>query len=65
MAGAEELKAAGVQCIACLSVNDHYVMSEWGKAQGADKVVMLADEDAAYAKALGMTMDGTVLGGTR
>jgi len=60
---ADELKKKGVEVIACLSVNDAFVMDAWGKAQNAgDKVLMLADGNADFAKAVGLTMDGTGYG---
>jgi len=59
----EELKKKGVDLIACLSVNDAFVMDAWGKAQNAgEKVLMLADGNADFAKATGLTMDGTGYG---
>jgi len=64
---AEDLQKKGVDTIACLSVNDAFVMDAWGKDRGAgEKVMMLADGNADFAKALGLTMDGTKYGmGTR
>ena len=64
---AEAIKAKGVDTIACLSVNDAFVMDAWGKAQHADdKVLMLADGNGDFSKAVGLTMDGTGYGmGTR
>jgi peroxiredoxin len=60
---AEDLKKRGVEVIACLSVNDAFVMDAWGKAQNAgEKVLMLADGNADFAKATGLTMDGTGYG---
>ena len=60
---AEELKKKGVDVIACVSVNDAFVMDAWGKAQNAgEKVLMLADGNADFAKATGLTMDGTGYG---
>jgi peroxiredoxin len=60
---AEDLKQKGVEVIACLSVNDAFVMDAWGKAQNAgEKVLMLADGNADFAKATGLTMDGTGYG---
>jgi Redoxin len=48
---ADELKAKGVDAIACVSVNDAFVMSAWGQQLGAgDKVMMLADGAAEFAK---------------
>lgn len=55
---ADAIKAKGVDTIACLSVNDVFVMDAWGKAaQAGDKVLMLADGSADYAEALGLTLD--------
>jgi peroxiredoxin len=64
---ADELRRKGVDAIACLSVNDAFVMDAWGKDRGAgDKVMMLADGNADFSKAVGLTMDGTKYGmGTR
>ncbi|CAI8050190.1 Peroxiredoxin-5, mitochondrial [Geodia barretti] len=47
----EKLKAKGVEVVACVSVNDVFVMAAWGEARGADgKVRMLADHNGAYTK---------------
>jgi glutaredoxin/glutathione-dependent peroxiredoxin len=55
---AAEFKAKGVDTIACISVNDAFVMGAWGKDQGTDgKVEMLADGAAAFAKAIGLELD--------
>lgn len=55
---ADEFKAKGVDTIACISVNDAFVMGAWGKDQGTDgKVEMLADGAAAFAKAIGLELD--------
>jgi peroxiredoxin len=55
---AAELKAKGVDTIACLSVNDAFVMNAWGKDQKADgKVQMLADGNADFTKAVGLELD--------
>jgi len=60
---AEELKGKGVDLIACLSVNDAFVMGAWGKDQKVgDKVVMLADGNAEFTKAVGLAMDGSKFG---
>ncbi|HVB66364.1 MAG TPA: peroxiredoxin [Acetobacteraceae bacterium] len=54
----EALRAKGVDTVACISVNDAFVMGAWGKDQGTDgKVLMLADGSAAFAKALGLELD--------
>lgn len=58
VAQAEALKAAGVDEIWCLSVNDAFVMGAWARDQKtAGKLRMLADGDAAFAKATGLTLD--------
>ncbi len=55
---AAAMKAKGVDTIACIAVNDVFVMDAWGKDQGAgDKVTMLADGAAAFAKSLGLELD--------
>jgi len=55
---AAALKAKGVDTVACISVNDAFVMGAWGKDQGTEgKVTMLADGSAAFAKALGLELD--------
>jgi peroxiredoxin (alkyl hydroperoxide reductase subunit C) len=60
VAKADEIKAKGVDTIACLSVNDAFVMGAWGKDQGAgDKVLMLADGSAEFTLALGLELDLT------
>lgn len=63
LANYAELKAKGVDTIACLSVNDAFVMGAWGRDQHADgKIRMLADGSAAYTKALGLELDLTARG---
>lgn len=63
---ADSLKAKGVDSIACIAVNDAFVMDAWGKDQGAEgKVRMLADPGAAFTKAIGLDVDAAVLGGVR
>ncbi len=60
---AAEIKGRGVDTIACLSVNDVFVMGAWGEQQGAgDDVMMLADGNGEFAKAVGLEMDGTGFG---
>src|SRR5215469_15780876 len=57
------LKGKGIDTIACLSVNDAFVMEAWGKDQKVgDKVMMLADGNGEFARAVGLTMDGTGYG---
>jgi len=64
---AAAIKGKGVDTIACLSVNDAFVMGAWGEQQGSgDKVVMLADGNGDFTKQLGLEMDASKFGmGTR
>ena len=66
-AQAQALKAKGVDAIACVSVNDVFVMKAWGKDQGVtNEVMMLADGNGDFTKAVGLEMDGKNYGmGTR
>jgi peroxiredoxin len=60
---AEELKAKGVDAIACISVNDVFVMGAWGKAQNVgESVLLLADGNGDFTKALGLELDGSKFG---
>jgi glutaredoxin/glutathione-dependent peroxiredoxin len=60
---ADDLKAKSVDAIACVSVNDVFVMDAWGKSQNAgDKVTMLADGNGTFAKAIGLEMDASKFG---
>jgi glutaredoxin/glutathione-dependent peroxiredoxin len=63
----QALKSKGIDAVACLSVNDAFVMDAWGKDQGVEgKVMMLADGNGEFTKAMGLTMDATGYGmGTR
>jgi peroxiredoxin len=55
---AAEIKAKGVDTIACVAVNDAFVMGAWGKEHKADnKVMMLADGSAEFARAMGLELD--------
>ena len=57
---AADIKGKGIDTIACLAVNDAFVMGAWGKAQNTgDKVLMLADGAAAFTKQLGLDLDLT------
>src|SRR3954454_839214 len=59
----DALKAKGAEVVACMAVNDAFVMGAWGKDQGVgDKVVMIADGSAALTKALGLELDLTARG---
>lgn len=64
---ADAIKAKGVDLVACLSVNDVFVMDAWGKASSTNgKVEMLADGNGVFANAVGLEMDGSGFGlGTR
>ncbi len=60
---ADAIQAKGVDTVACMAVNDVFVMDAWGKDRGVgDKVLMLADGNGDYASALGLEMDGTGFG---
>jgi glutaredoxin/glutathione-dependent peroxiredoxin len=60
---ADQIKAKGVDTIACTAVNDVFVMNAWGKSGGVgDKILMLADGNGTYAKALGLELDGSKFG---
>ena len=63
----DQLMAKGVETVACISVNDPFVMEAWGKDQQVgDLVVMLADGNGEFTKAVGLEMDGSRIGlGTR
>ncbi len=62
---ADEFKAKGIDAIACLSVNDSFVMKAWQEQQNAENIVMVADGSAALSKALGLEMDTAGFGGVR
>jgi glutaredoxin/glutathione-dependent peroxiredoxin len=60
---ADQIRARGVDTIACMSVNDVFVMKAWGKSAGTgDKVLMLADGNGDYTRALGLALDATGFG---
>jgi peroxiredoxin len=60
---AQDLSDKGVDTIACVSVNDAWVMDAWGESQGVgDKIVMLADGNGDFADAMGLVMDGSGFG---
>lgn len=64
---ADDLEGKGVDTIACLAVNDAFVMGAWGEARDVDgKVTMLADGNGEFTGAVGLEMDGSGFGlGTR
>lgn len=59
---ADKIKAKGVDTIACVSVNDAFVMDAWGKDKNADEILMLADWNAEFTEALGLTLDASGAG---
>src|SRR5438067_8939875 len=64
---ADQISAKGVDTIACMAVNDVFVMNAWGKSSSVgDRILMLADGNGEYAKALGLELDAKGFGmGTR
>jgi len=63
---ADQIKAKGVDSIICLSVNDAFVMGAWGKNQNAEELLMVADGNAEFTKAVGLEADASAYGmGTR
>ena len=62
---ADEFKAQGVDMIACVSVNDVFVMRAWGEQQNAQAITLLADIAADFTKALGLEEERPDLGGVR
>jgi peroxiredoxin len=60
---ADELRAKGVDTVACVSVNDAFVMDAWGRSREVgDSVVMLADGNGDFTRAVGLELDATGLG---
>lgn len=62
VAKAGEIKGKGVDEIACISVNDPFVMGAWGKQDGSGDITMLADGNGLFADAVGLSFDGTKFG---
>jgi peroxiredoxin len=58
----DDFHARGIDTVACMSVNDVFVMDAWGKSAGADKILMLADGNGEFARALGLELDATMFG---
>jgi peroxiredoxin len=58
----EEIKAQGVDEVMCISVNDAFVMYQWGKHQGAEKVFLLPDGNGEFSRKMGMLVDKSNLG---
>ncbi len=59
---AGDLKGKGVDEIACVSVNDPFVMAAWGERDGSGDITMLADGNGQFADAVGLAMDGEKFG---
>jgi peroxiredoxin len=59
---ADELKAKGIDEIACTAVNDPFVLGAWNQASGSAAITMLADGNGDFAQAVGLTMDGSAFG---
>ena len=59
---AQELKGSGVDEIACVSVNDPFVMAAWGERDGSQDITMLADGNGEFSDAIGLSMDGAKFG---
>ena len=59
---AGDLKNKGVDEIACISVNDPFVMAAWGERDGSADITMLADGNGQFAQAVGLAMDGEKFG---
>ena len=63
---ADTLKAKGIDTIACMAVNDAFVMGAWGQAQNAEEILMLADGNGEFTSAIGLELDASGAGmGTR
>ncbi len=58
----DDFAAAGIDEVICLSVNDAFVMYQWGKAQGAEKVTLLPDGSGTFTRLMGMLVDKDNLG---
>ena len=59
---AGELKGQGIDEIACIAVNDPFVMAAWNKSDGSEDITMLSDGNGAFAEATGLTMDASKFG---
>lgn len=61
----DDIAAKGVDAVACLSVNDSFVMTSWQAAQNAENLTMIADGGAALTKEMGLVLDTSDFGGIR
>ncbi len=62
VANADKLKEKGVDTIVCLSVNDAFVMDAWGRDRNAEALLMVADGNGDFTRAMGLELDGTGFG---
>ena len=58
----DDIKAKGVGTVACMSVNDVFVMHAWGQSANAEHIQMLADGNGTFTEALGLVLDGSGFG---
>ncbi|MGX4676011.1 redoxin family protein [SAR92 clade bacterium H246] len=58
----DDIKAKGVDTVACMSVNDVFVMHAWGQSANAEHIQMLADGNGTFTEALGLVLDGSGFG---
>ena len=58
----DKFKSKGVDAIACMAVNDVFVMNAWGKSANADKISMIADGNGEFARAIGLELDASAYG---
>ena len=58
----DEIKSKGIDTVACLSVNDAFVMGAWSQAQNAEHILMLADGNAEFTAAVGLELDASGFG---
>ncbi|MET0137580.1 MAG: redoxin family protein, partial [Sphingobium sp.] len=58
----DDFKAAGIDEVYCISVNDAFVMSAWNKSDGSQDITMLADGNGAFSEAVGLSMDASKFG---
>ena len=61
----DQFKEKGVDTVACMSVNDAFVMDAWGKASNAEEIIMLADGNGFFTKQIGLDMNTGNFGGLR
>lgn len=61
----DKFVAKGVDKVICVSVNDAFVMSSWGKSQNAENLIMLADGGADFSRAIGLDAETGIFGGVR